>query len=345
MSDEIRVWEVTADDSLREIAQTKLDLETRLAKWLRKDISILGDNLLVIGQEVETDFGGFIDLLCLDENGDGVVVELKRDKTPREITAQVLDYASWVNELGNERITEIAEKYLKESGGLEKRFKDTFGAPLPEILNEHHTMLVVGSQIDSSSERIIKYLSETYGVQINAVTFQYFRNGDGREYLGKTYFLDPSQVKHSGDTKRVSKRRANLSYEDLQKAAEDNGLGEVYRLLVEGLREHFDQIGTTRSSIAFQARRDNRINVIFSLVPTESDPEGGLKFQVYAGRFAGHFGCLKDEVSELLPEDHHEWEYQKDNSEDGWYSGFEGFFKNEQEVRTFLSKLDKMKSE
>ncbi len=59
-----------------------------------------------------TDFDGKIDLLCLDRNGDTVIVELKRNKTPREITSQVLDYASWVTGLQNEKITDIASDYF-----------------------------------------------------------------------------------------------------------------------------------------------------------------------------------------------------------------------------------------
>lgn len=66
----------------------------------------------MVGRQVETDFGGLIDLLCVDAAGDLVVVELKRDKTPREITAQALDYASWVVNLTHERVTSIAEAYL-----------------------------------------------------------------------------------------------------------------------------------------------------------------------------------------------------------------------------------------
>ena len=37
---------------------------------------------LVIGREVETDFGGYIDLLCIDAVGDLVVIELKREGPP-----------------------------------------------------------------------------------------------------------------------------------------------------------------------------------------------------------------------------------------------------------------------
>jgi RecB family endonuclease NucS len=52
--------------------------------------------LLAIGRQVRTVFGGRIDLLCINGDGDLVIVEPKCDKTPREITAQALDYASWV---------------------------------------------------------------------------------------------------------------------------------------------------------------------------------------------------------------------------------------------------------
>ena len=101
MPEEIRLWRVFEQDQLREINQSSLNFESRLQDWLEKDISILDKNLLVIGREVETDYKGFIDLLCIDALGDLVIVELKRDKTPREITAQALDYGSGVVDLSH----------------------------------------------------------------------------------------------------------------------------------------------------------------------------------------------------------------------------------------------------
>ncbi|RLG19778.1 hypothetical protein DRN74_06385 [Candidatus Micrarchaeota archaeon] len=112
MPQDIRLWAIEKGDSLKEIRRSRLDWEERIEKWLEQDISIVSDDLLVIGRQVETDFGGLIDLLCLDRTGDLVIVELKRDKTPREVTAQALDYASWVKELSSERVTEIASKYF-----------------------------------------------------------------------------------------------------------------------------------------------------------------------------------------------------------------------------------------
>ena len=86
MPNEVRLWRIGPDDNLSEIQRASLDLEARLQEWLARDISILDPGLLVIDREVETDFGGYIDLLCIDAIGDLVVVELKRDRTPREIT-------------------------------------------------------------------------------------------------------------------------------------------------------------------------------------------------------------------------------------------------------------------
>ena len=88
---QVHLWEVISDKKLYEIPSNQINLEERLEDWLATDISILDPNLLVIGRQVRTSFGGEIDLLCLDSVGDTVVVELKKGKTPREVTAQVLD--------------------------------------------------------------------------------------------------------------------------------------------------------------------------------------------------------------------------------------------------------------
>ena len=94
--------------------------------------------LLIIGQQVRTAFNKEIDLLCMDSKGDLVIVELKRDKTPREVTAQALDYASWVKDLGAEEIQEIAAHHLKGGQSLKDAFEDEFGSEFefPDVINE-----------------------------------------------------------------------------------------------------------------------------------------------------------------------------------------------------------------
>ncbi len=335
MSEEVRIWEILGGENLEEIKRTKLDLESRIEEWLEKDISIISDDLLVIGRQVQTVFGGIIDLLCLDPKGDVTIVELKRDKTPREITAQTLDYASWAKDLSNERITEIANAYLGEKDSLEEAFRRRFGTELPESLNEHHKMLIVASEIDSSSERIVRYLSDIYGVGINVATFGYFRNGNGQEFLARVFLIEPEQVEYKTQTKSGSKRQPPLTYEELRELANHNGVGEIYTTLVERLRNLFDQLGTTRSSVAFKG---NRQNTILSLIPSESSVSSGLRFQVYSTRLAEYLGISEEEAISLLPKHREHWEYYKGATPE--WSGFVGFFEDLEEGHRFLAALD-----
>ena len=336
MSDQARIWRVTEGDKLLEIEQAHLDLEARIQSWLEDDISILSPGLLVIGREVETDFGGYIDLLCIDEIGDLVVVELKRDKTPREITAQALDYGSWVAHLSNDRVMSIADVYHRESG-FEEKFKATFGVDVPETLNQSHRLLVVASHIDASSERIIKYLSDSYGVNINAATFQYFTEANGGELLARVFLIEPEQVERSTVTHGSSKRRRNLTYEELAAIADDNGVGDLYARAVAGLERHLWR-HTTRSSIGFTAALDDgqRRGTILSLLPGESDEERGLCFLAYSHRVAQVLGIEESAVRALLPQAGLEpWVYYAGAPDD--YAGYQGFFATAEDIERLVA--------
>jgi len=328
MAKEIHLWRVGSEGSLNEIQRASLNLEERLQDWLAQDISILDPELLVIGREVETDFGGFIDLLCMDSVGDLVVIELKRDKTPREITAQALDYGSWIADLSNERVTAIAEAHLSEKG-FEQAFSDRFHTDIPETLNGEHRLLIVGSQIDSSSERIISYLSDRHGVGINAATFQYFQEPDGTEFVGRVFLIDPSEVELSSRTKGTSKRRPNLTYDELARLAEASSVQHLYQHAVATFAQDL-QKHTTRSSIGFTSDFDGSRKIVIGLLPGDSSVDEGLKYQLYKHRFGALTGLAEAEVEALMPLSHDDWIYYGSAGRD--WEGFQGFIKSREEI-------------
>ena len=204
MPTEIRLWQIKQDKP-ELVHPEKLDLEGRLENWIRDDASLVNEDLLVIGQQVTTEYNGHIDLLAIDRVGNLVILELKRDKTPRDVVAQTLDYASWVKDLTPDDIRAIANEFL-EKRTLDEVFREKFGTGLPEVLNERHRMLIVASTLDSMTERIIEYLSETYSVDINAATFAYFRTAEG-ESIARSFLLDEEQVQVRAE--RTSKRTRN----------------------------------------------------------------------------------------------------------------------------------------
>ncbi len=108
---EVAIWKLGEKVSRVEFGQ--IPSESRLEDILAEDISILDLKLLLIGRQVLTGYGSYIDLLALDADGNLVVIELKRDRTPRQVVAQLLDYGSWVRQLEDADIAAIFGEYVR----------------------------------------------------------------------------------------------------------------------------------------------------------------------------------------------------------------------------------------
>ena len=203
---EFGLWRIDGEE--RRLSSTKLDQEERLEDLIEKDPNLLGRDVLIFGRQIRTASGNFIDLLGIDANGDLHVIELKRNRTPRDVVAQALDYASWVRGLAYDDIKDIHDSYADEEA-FEAAFGDQFDTArpeeesgVPEDINQNHTVTIVSSELDAATERIIEYLSEEYSVPINAVRFNYYEDGD-REYIGRTWLIDPKETPESPSKKEA----------------------------------------------------------------------------------------------------------------------------------------------
>lgn len=205
---DLGLWRVGDNDTFHRVSSTKLDSEERLEQFLLQDPNVLGQPLLVIDRQITTPGGNRLDILAIDEEGDLHVVELKRDRSPRDVTAQTIDYASWVRHLDYQDVKELYESSDEHNDTFEAGFDAAFypaqdDTPSgPEEVNGEHTLTIVSSELDSSTERIIEYLSEEYEVPINAVRFNYYEE-DGREYIARTWLKDPyeSEEDEKDDTR------------------------------------------------------------------------------------------------------------------------------------------------
>ncbi len=203
---EVAIWKL--GEKVDRVSFEPMPSESQLEGILAQDMSILDPKLLLIGRQVPTAFGKLIDLLAMDADGNLVVIELKRDRTPREVVAQLLDYGSWVRNLEDEDIAAIFASYLEKyypdraAALLDEAFCEHFGVKeMPEALNESHELVVVAGELDDSTERIVNYLADEYGVAVNAVFFRFFRDG-GNEYLSRVWLIDPGEA----EAKVVEKR-------------------------------------------------------------------------------------------------------------------------------------------
>ena len=172
------IWSL---DDKEQLQPAELINEKELEHILAEHIEILDADWLLIGRQVRTVAGKFIDLLCMDHDGDLIVVELKKDLTPREVTAQAIDYASCMADL---TLDQLAELYLQFSGGtvtLNDAYKSKYGADLDEeSINKNVKMVIVAAKMDDSTERIIRYLRDKYEVDINIMFFSVVLCGSKR---------------------------------------------------------------------------------------------------------------------------------------------------------------------
>jgi len=227
MATEIKVWQIINDklESIETGRREKEDLE----KWIKSNPSILGQDILIIGEQVPTK-SGIIDLLGIDKSGDLIIIELKRDKIPKEALSQVIDYASDVASWDIDKLSEICTEYtgLELEDYLNEKFEDINLENLP--INKTQRILFVGFSIEESLQRMIEWLSNNYDVSINAVILKYIKTKNGDELIARTVII-PEEI----EKERSKKRRFQLS---MSEEPGDYDVEELRNLLKKYLSEN-----------------------------------------------------------------------------------------------------------
>ena len=78
--------------------------EEAIEDLLEKNIEILERDAFIIGRQVETGYGKWIDLVAMDKDANIIIIELKKATTKRYVMSQIFDYWSWVEKLKQEEI-------------------------------------------------------------------------------------------------------------------------------------------------------------------------------------------------------------------------------------------------
>lgn len=190
------IWKVGSNPQPLEVSA--LAKEQLLEDMIVAAPKLLSEEWMLIGRQEDTGLGGRIDLLAIAPDGSLILIELKRDRTPRDVVAQSLDYASWVAKLRPDEVAGIYSRF-KKGASLQDDFKQRFGTTLDEdTLNENHQIVIVSSSMDASTERIVSYLNDKK-LSINVLSFQVFINGD-EQLLSRSWLIDPVRVQVNAAT-------------------------------------------------------------------------------------------------------------------------------------------------
>lgn len=207
--------------------------------------AILDEELMIIGRQVTTNLNTYVDLLGLDRTGNSAVIELKRDRTPRDTIAQALEYASYIEQLDYSQLERIYQNYtenIEESLADQHRtFFDLEEGDAVNFNKEQH-IIVVGSNISREIRQQASYLNRK-GIPTTCVEFSYFQTVSGETLLS-------TDVAISGDTstREIStKSRTQTTRSAFLESLDDNSRKFfdqlLDRLTQQGLVIHWGTVG------------------------------------------------------------------------------------------------------
>lgn len=152
-----------------------------LQEWIAKNPSCLNEELLIIQKE----FSGFndtnerLDLLALDKQGNLVIIENKLDDSGRDVTWQVLKYASYCSSLSSEDIVKIYNSYLGDHSAREKLEEFFESEDYEEKLNAGNSqriMMVAGAFRKEVTSTVLWLMN--YGLRIQCFKATPFKMDD-----------------------------------------------------------------------------------------------------------------------------------------------------------------------
>ena len=96
-------------------SENNLKERDNIEEWIRKNPSIIDEDLLIIAHEYDKfDIKERLDLLAVDKDGALAIIELKRDDSGSEIEFQALKYCSYCSTLKPQDIIEIYQEYINK---------------------------------------------------------------------------------------------------------------------------------------------------------------------------------------------------------------------------------------
>ena len=152
--------------------------------------AFLGMDVLLIGRQVKTD-RGVVDLLGLDQDGNTVIIELKRYETPKEIVGQVIRYRSYFRKTAtSEHLNQIAEDYFGDRSPdgtlIRTKFKERFGTFPTQSLNKKQIVVLVATHFPKSVLHDLEEIADHICIE-----FSYYRSDQGEDFFAVKRVSEP----------------------------------------------------------------------------------------------------------------------------------------------------------
>lgn len=174
-----------------------------IQEWIEETPSILGERLLIVAKE-KTYFDGTNerpDLVGIDEEGNIVVIELKRDDSGADVHWQAIKYASYWSGFSVRDVFEVYADYLtvhRQKEGTEEvdteyakqEIIDFINQDTAENVNKRQRIILVSHRFSNEAVSAVNWLLENYGLDIRCIQLiPYFDEDKATFYLQTNMIL------------------------------------------------------------------------------------------------------------------------------------------------------------
>lgn len=209
---------------LEKVKADSINYEKDFENWLENSPAVLLDDdsestVLWIGRQVSAtvgDVGKYPDLIGIDSNGNLVIVELKKGKTPREVVAQILEYSSWGASLVYDDLNEIYKNYYKDDKNFSDKsliqiFQDVFLPDSEEAVNVQFNttqkLYIIAEEISSIVKQVTTHLRSKYKIDIYCMEYEVMKTQQGE------YLIATEKIVGYDEVKTLANVNANIMQE------------------------------------------------------------------------------------------------------------------------------------
>ena len=151
------------------------------------------------------------------------MVELKRDRTPRDVVAQALEYAAFAAQLDAAALEGVLGEYRPdEPRGLAEHHREYFDQSEAVAFNKDQRIVIVGQQVTPEIRQTALFLGAK-GVRVTCVEFTFFQAAGGGRLLSQEIVVGGEQAK--------PRRTTPLSRTEFLESCDDHGRSVYTRIL------------------------------------------------------------------------------------------------------------------
>ncbi|MCY4219242.1 MAG: endonuclease NucS [Gammaproteobacteria bacterium] len=273
---------------LKPVKHSHIPLERHLEDWIVKDVSLIGKNLTIVGQQVSID-DGRLDLLAIDSHDRWVVIEVKVGQLWSQALCQAFYYAASLARLDAEEIRDKLICRINSLGGDKKVISSKIESMLTNE-GEHREIVVmlVGVGIHAGLKRLKEYL-ERFQIPVSIVSFEVFEPDVDTKLLVREVIEEET---------KPDQQKSKRTVERIRQMAKDAGVGDQFDRFEKMSEEAGLSVQPQAMSIRIAPKVDRRRYLMYAS-PFTDEGTGGLVICATGSEFIKYFGIDEEKAKNL----------------------------------------------